>query len=122
MLPKSERLKNRHFFNIAYKKGEKLSSNLLTLFYLVKKKDNNNLPKAAFVAGLKIDKKATKRNLIKRRAKAAYRLIMKKLINTNKNYFNPYFVFIFIAKPAVKNATFEQIKESMNTLLTRLGK
>ena len=120
MLPKSERLKKRYLFNIVFKKGRKLSSEFLSFFYLFKKRENNDIPKAAFVAGLKIDKRSTKRNLIKRRIKAAYMLLKKKLINTNKNLFNPYLAFIFIAKPNAKNATFEQIKESMDVLLRKL--
>ncbi len=127
MLPKQERLKDRHLFNLAFnvgqKKKQKIHSNLLSLYYLYKKKDINrfpneqNLPKAAFVVGTRIDKKANKRNLIKRRMRAAYRLVTKKLYNSPVN--KP-FALIWISNPAIKNATFDQIRNSMEVMLRKL--
>jgi len=115
MLPKKERLKDRYLFNLTFKKKNKLASNLLLLYYLLNRKDINDLPKTAFIVGLSIDKRATKRNLIKRRMRAAYTLIKKKIESLNKTS-----VLIWIAKEGVKNATFKQIKESMEFLLKKL--
>lgn len=124
MLPKSERLKDKHLFNatfnIAKKNRQKLNSDIFSIYYLFKKKDINTLPKTSFIAGLRIDKKAHIRNLVKRRMRASYQLIKKKLISTNKEYFSTVSVLIFVANPAIKDATFEQIKEKMHVLLGKI--
>jgi len=119
MLSKIERLKEKYLFKIAFKKRQKLNSIFLSLYYLFKRNDINKLekvlPKVAFIVGLGVSKKATKRNLIKRRMRAAYTLIKKKIESLNKTS-----VLIWIAKEGVKNATFKQIKESMEFLLKKL--
>ena len=124
MLPKNERLKERYLFNLAFKKRFKINSNLATLYYLFKRKDINrfndkkdHLPKIAFVVSTKIDKRATKRNLFKRRMKAAYKLVKQKLINTNKNKLNLFSALILVANPSIKDATFEKVNSSVEYLL-----
>lgn len=126
MLTKSERLKERYLFNIAFKlgktKNQKLYSTLLSLYYLFRKKDINNLEspppllKVAFIVGIRVDKKSNKRNLIKRRMRSAYRLA-RDIIKQNENKLS---VLIWVANPAIKNATFVQIKESMEKSLNKL--
>ena len=66
MLPKAERLKERYIFNIAFKKKQKISSPLITLYYFLQRKDINrfkngerSFPKAAFIVITKINKKTT---------------------------------------------------------------
>ncbi|MBI3591729.1 MAG: ribonuclease P protein component [Candidatus Melainabacteria bacterium] len=126
MLAKPERLKEKYLFNIAFKKRQKVSSDLLSLYYLFKRKDINKLnkssvlSKAAFIVGLRIDKRASRRNLIKRRMRSAYRLIRKKYFSENSK--NDLQALIWIANPNIKNATFEQIKSSMERLLNKLEK
>lgn len=115
MLPKNERLKDRYLFNLAFKKKKKLNSSLLLLYYLSNRKDINNLPKNAFIVGLSIDKRSVKRNLIKRRMKAAYMLISKKI-----RFLNKISVLIWVAKESIKDATFGQIKGTMESLLYKL--
>ena len=122
MLSKTERLKERYLFNTAFnigkKNGQKLSSDLLLLYYLFKKRDGIQLPKTAFIVGIRVEKKANKRNLIKRRMRASYRFLRERLINNNK--LKKISVLIWIANPNIKNATFKQIKDSMENLLKRL--
>ncbi|MBI2995670.1 MAG: ribonuclease P protein component [Candidatus Melainabacteria bacterium] len=122
MLPKSERLKDRSLFNFIFnprnKMKRRLSSNLLSLYYLFKRKDINKLPKAAFIVGLKVDKRATKRNLIKRRMRAAYQLIKNTFLLQNKTIPN---VLIWIANPGIKNSTFMQIRDTMEDLLRKIN-
>ena len=90
MLPKTERLKERNLFNLAFKLGktrnQKINSRLLSLYYLFSKKDINMLNiKTAFIVGLRVDKKATTRNLIKRRMKASYQFLKKTLFKNKRN-------------------------------------
>lgn len=124
MLPKNERLKERYLFNVAFnigkKNGQKLSSDLLLLYYLFKKKNDQEiqLPKTAFIVGTKVEKKANKRNLIKRRMRMAYRSFRDRFSNNNK--LKKISVLIWIANPNIKNATFKQINDSMKNLLTKL--
>ena len=125
MLAKTERLKERYLFNLTFKlgktKNQKFNSKLLSLYYLFSKKDINMFNirpsiKTAFIVGLRVDKKSTARNLIKRRMKAAYQLLKKTFIEKPGNIS----VLIWIANPPIKNATFEQIKDSMKNLLMKL--
>ncbi len=125
MLSKSERLKERGLFNLAFKlgknKNQKINSRLLSLYYLFGKKDINMLNiklnvKTAFIVGLRVDKKSTKRNLIKRRMKAAYQFLKRTFFKNKQNIS----VLIWIANPPIQDATFEQIKDSMKNLLTKL--
>ena len=123
MLSKTERLKERYLFNTAFnigkKNGQKLSSDLLLLYYLFKRIEQElQLPKCAFIVGIRVEKKANKRNLIKRRMRSVYRLFRERLINNNK--LNKISVLIWIANPNIKNATFKQIKDSMDKLLRML--
>ena len=122
MLQKSERLKDRYLFDVTFKIGktkkQRLSSKYLLLYYLFSKSGQHvNMPKTAFIVGLKVDKKATKRNLVKRRMKASYQLIKKKLINLNKNNL---FALIWIANPEAKEASFKEINQTMEKMLIAL--
>lgn len=123
MLPKSERLKEKYLFDLAFnlgkKRKQKINSDLLSLYYLYRKKDiNKSIPiKTAFIVGIRVDKKANRRNIVKRRMRAAYAVLMKKNLNPLKNKVS---VLIWIANPLIKDATFEQIKISMEKIITRL--
>ena len=50
--------------------------------------------------------------------RSAYRLLRERLINNNK--LKKISVLIWIANPNTKNATFKQIKDSMENLLRKL--
>lgn len=126
----SERLKDRHLFNLAFKKRLKLHSKLLTLYYLLKKKDINrfdkglDFPKTAFAVGVNINKSAVKRNLIKRRIREAYKIVKKNLNlenNSGGKRFQKISVLIWVANPAIKDATFIQVKDSVENLLNKLN-
>lgn len=116
MLPKRERLKEKYLFKVAFKKRQKLGLTFLSLYYLFRKNDINKstLPKCAFIVGLGVDKRATKRNLVKRRMRAAYVMIKKKFDLKRVS------VLIWIAHPPIASATFEQVNDSMERLLNKL--
>ena len=122
MLPKAERLKERKLFNITFsvakKNRQKLSSGYLLLYYLFGKNNINKFPLTAFIVGTKVDKKATVRNLVKRRMKASYNEL-KKTFFISKDH-NPIKVLIWVANESIKNATFKQIKLTMESILKRL--
>lgn len=68
MLPKANRLTKKKDFNLVFQKGESLKADFLTCKVL-----RNNLKKArfGFVVSKKVSKKATTRNKVKRRLRAA---------------------------------------------------
>lgn len=125
MMPKLERLKDKYFIDLAFKKRQKLSTKLLSVYYLLKLKDINRFNcgsvdvKSAFIVPLKVDKRSTKRNLVKRRMKEAYRVITVKNILLKGSTIK---VLIWVAHPQVKDARFSEIKDAMYMLLSRLVK
>lgn len=125
MLTKKERLKDRYLFNLAFKKKQKLHSNLVSLYYLFKRSQNasndSDITQNAFVTGLNISKKATIRNRIKRRMREAYQSIRKSecIDITGLSRFQ---CLIWIAHPSVIDATFVEIKGTIKNLLIKLVK
>ena len=122
MLQQSERLKEKYLFDLAFKLGktkkQKLSSKCFLVYYLLSRRETRKgLPKCGFVVGLRVDKRATKRNLYKRRMREAYKLAKKKLniIDNTK-----LFALICIANPEIKDASFSEIKDTMEKLLIRV--
>ncbi len=112
MLKKSERLKNRFLFNLAFKKKQLVRSKYITMYYLFTNKTQKTNLKTAFIVGLGVDKKATKRNQIKRRLRESYKQINKPGFNIS--------VLIWIANPPIKNVTFLEIKKTMQFLIEKI--
>lgn len=124
MLSKQDRLKDKFLINLAFKKKQKLSSKLFSLYYLLKPKDINRFNndstgvKSTFIAPLKIDKRSTKRNLVKRRMNEAYKIIKSNILIPSSKIK----ALVFIAHPAIKDAAFGEIKDTMGRLLSKLVK
>ena len=129
MLPKTERLKDRRLFNIAFKRKQAIRTPLVSLYYLYEKveKDINQLngkylPKTAFIVSTSIEKKANKRNLIKRRMREIYKDIKMPFyfIDKSQNKIYVIHVLIWISNPKVKDVTFLEVKKTMKSVLNKL--
>lgn len=103
MLAKLNRLTQKKDFDAVFKKGKSLKSS-----FLIFKELKNNLkePRIGFVVSKKVSNKATVRNKIKRRLRAAVLTELKK----NKKFID----IVIIALPSIKNKKFSEIKKSVS--------
>ncbi|MDD3594213.1 MAG: ribonuclease P protein component [Candidatus Gastranaerophilales bacterium] len=109
MLAKKYRLKKNFEFRITYLQKQYTHSGLCSLNIGKAKPDEAYTTRVAFVVSKKIDKRASKRNLIKRRMREAYRSFLQ-----DENFdFQRWKTMIFMAKKECLNADFFQIKNSM---------
>ncbi len=108
MLPRSHRLTNDRDFRRVYIKGAHFFSK-----YAVIRKAENGLPSSRFgiVVSQKIAKKATDRNLIKRRISEIIRLKLAKIKNG-------YDCAIIVKKTIIK-ASFSEINQDIAFILKR---
>ena len=113
MLPfpvnKSNSLKSTSEIDLVFKDGYKLSSKLISLYYV--KSDKENSLRIAFSVGKKTHALATTRNKLKRLMKEALRVNGHKLLSQNLPY---NLVFIYFSS---KEESFKSIEESMKSLL-----
>lgn len=106
MLPKNKRLKKSREFSATYNLKKSVANNLLIL-YLGKLKTSTEIPvRAGFVVAKKVHKKANRRNRAKRLIREAYRLLQK----NDPSFFGNYQTLIFLARPQILDADFEQVK------------
>jgi ribonuclease P protein component len=110
MLPHEERLCKRDDFIRLQKTGKSLRSRLLRLI-VAKSPEQQRL--AGFTVSKRISKKATDRNLIKRRLRSAYRSFYPQV--------NRGVLLLFVAQDAIRNASFEEIQIQMKRLLCEAG-
>jgi len=106
---KSNSLKNTSEIDAVFKGGSKLSSKLISLYYLKSEKENSL--RIAFSVGKKTHAFATTRNKLKRLMKEALRLNGNEYLNQNLPY---SLVFIYFSS---KKESFKSIEESMKSLL-----
>lgn len=108
MLPKENRLKLDKDFKRVYKKGEFFATKLIHFKYL-----KTNLPhtRVGFVVGLKVYKKAYKRNLLKRRMRAVFNLNLDKI----KHGFD----IVVIAKPGSADMEYGEIEKNIKYFLEK---
>ncbi len=114
MLKKSLRLTKKKEFDYAFKKGRSVYSPFLLLKYVA-----NNQPFSRFgiIVSNKVSKKATQRNLIKRRLREIIRSVQPEI----KNGFD----FVLIVSPKIINEkgkvlTYQSISESFLPLLKKI--
>jgi ribonuclease P protein component len=108
-LNKKNSLKNSSEIDIVFKEGSKLSSKLISLYYVKSKKENHL--RFAFSVGKKTHSLATTRNKLKRLMKEALRLNGDEYLDDNLSY---NLVFIYFSP---NEESFKSIEESMKSLL-----
>ena len=106
---KSNSLKNTSEIDAVFKDGSKLSSKLISLYYVKSKKD---IPlRFTFSVGKKTHALATTRNKLKRLMKESLRLNGNEYLNDNLSY---NLVFVYFSS---KEESFKAVEESMKSLL-----
>ena len=106
---KSNSLKSTSEIDAVFKDGSKLSSKLISLYYVESKKENHL--RFTFSVGKKTHSLATTRNKLKRLMKEALRLNGYEYLRDNLPY---NLVFIYFSS---KEESFKSIEESMKSLL-----
>ena len=106
---KSNSLKSTSEIDLVFKDGSKLSSKLISLYYV--KSDKENSLRIAFSVGKKTHALATTRNKLKRLMKEALRVNGHEYLNYNLSY---NLVFVYFSS---KEESFKSIEESMKSLL-----
>ena len=107
-LSKNRSLKNTSDIDAVFKSGQKISSELISLYYVG---SNSKELKIAFSVGKKSHGLASTRNKLKRLMKEAFRLNAMGLVGDVINY---DFVFVYLGSDKV---SFIQVEESMKSLL-----
>ena len=102
MLPKTNRLTKKKDFDLAFKNGKSLRGDFLMLKVF---KNNFKHSRIGFVVSKKVSKKASVRNKIKRRLRAA---VLSQLENIKK----PADIII-LSLPIINKKDFSQIKEEV---------
>ncbi len=108
MLPKPQRLTKEKDFERVYKKGEFFAQDFLMGKML---KNNLNVTRFGIVVGVKISKKATKRNRVKRRLREAVRL---KLKDIKKG-----FDVVIMVRPEIADKDYHEIDAAVTKLLRK---
>jgi len=104
----SKRFKKADFNNL-FKKGKTAAGKLVFLKF---KKNNLKNSRFCFIVNLKISKKSTFRNKIKRQ--------LKDIIRNNLINIRPGFDIAIIAKPEIINKKYQEIKKEVRELLEKL--
>ena len=107
-MPKINRVKKKKDFEVVFKKGASYKSNLLILRAA---KNNSDETRFGFVVSLKVSKKATVRNKIRRRLAETARI---ELANIKEGL-----DLVFIALPGIDKKDFQEIKDTFLYLLKK---
>ncbi len=108
MLPKENRLNKEQEIKAVLKKGK-------TFFlpeFIIKYDFNKEYTKVGFIISTKVDKRAVKRNLLKRRLRGVFN---ETLPNIKKGYY-----ILVIAKKVASELTVAEIKEKITFALSRI--
>lgn len=108
MLSKANRLEKESDFRKVFNQGRLISGEFIWLKY---RKNSSDRGRAGFVVSLKISKKATERNKIKRRLRSAFRRFQEQVSGYD---------IIVGAKPEIKRQKFSEIVRDLENLLTKI--
>ncbi len=109
MLPAPHRLRATRDIERVVKTGKYVSSPAM----VVRAARGGKITRATVVAGLKVHKNATKRNLVKRRIREAMREILKEVA--------PGYDLVIVARSGAVGKTFAGLGNELYGLLLRLG-
>ena len=107
-LSKNSSLKNTSDIDVVFKSGQKISSELISLYYV---RSSSKKLKIAFSVGKKSHSLASARNKLKRLMKEAFRLNALDIVGEVVSY---DFVFVYFGSDKV---SFVQVEECMKSLL-----
>jgi ribonuclease P protein component len=110
MLSQEHRLRDRKDFDHVFKRGRSLSAAGFGLKYA-----RTDLPQSrfAFVVGVKVSKRAVKRNTLRRRMRAGVSELMERV--------RPGFDVMLIARPEALKFDYATVRNAMGTLLAKAG-
>ena len=108
-LNKTSSLKKTSDIDNVFKNGKKISSKLISLYYI--KSEKKDRPRFAFTVGKKTHNLATTRNKLKRLMREALRLNGREYLKHNLPY---NLVFVYFSS---NEESFKSIEESMKSLL-----
>ena len=112
MLPTAERLKTSQNIERVLRRGRRINSSFFTIYSIDTPKEVTAVFRGAVVAGLKVSKKATERNRVKRQIQALLREYRQsqELIGD----------FVFILRKEIINANYQQINLELTRCLNGL--
>jgi ribonuclease P protein component len=109
MLPKKYRLVGQNNFKKLAMDGKSFFLKEMGLKWLPNNLSNSRF---AFVVSLQIDKRAVRRNQIKR--------WLRQIVHSKLAEIKPGFDFLFLTRPAIKNLEYKGLKEKTEDLLRKM--
>jgi len=110
VLPKNNKIKRKDFPKRISHRNTYHSPHL-TLIVFTKNKNSTSNTQVSFVVSKKISKKATKRNLLKRRGYSAIKKVKSKII--------PNFICVFYFKNKPIELNYSELEKEISTLLKK---
>jgi len=115
VLPSQERLRRASLFQRTYAERKSVSSEIVTLYVLSRQpRSAPNLPHVGFVIAKKVDKRATKRNLAKRRVREAYRHA-----RLGQGSVKQWYSMVWVIHNKALDATWEEVSQAVSFCITR---
>lgn len=110
MLPSSYRLR-REFFEEIFKRGAVFYGKDLSLFILKSQEKGLKHSLFSFSASKKVSKIAVERNKLRRRGYSSIQYLLSRV--------KPGFFCVFVYKPSAKKASFNDLREQIESLLNK---